>query len=254
MNVNKLAFLAILGTATTAAMGQGLSGRIFSYDGSNGTNGLATYQVNGDGVGANVFSGYIAGTTFGQNGVSGATYTNAAFLAQTLINVSTYVYISGNFGAVYTVSGFGAGTDPLTDSHDVEIRTNRSLSFSASGFYAPNNGSITYSIALFQDYPSNGFQVGPTLTAVDGGFNGATLNLNLQYRLPDIADPVQQLMEKSSRLSMDPNQLSAITDSVAASLHWVFIVAAVISVFALAAGRLIPAGERPKGEAQREGG
>src|SRR5476649_2145894 len=81
---------------------------------------------------------------------------------------------------------------------------------------------------------------------------GATLNLNLQYRLPDIADPVQQLMEKQSRLSMDPNQLNAITDSVAASLHWVFVVSAVISVLAVAAGLLIPAGDRPHAEPQRE--
>ncbi len=90
-------------------------------------------------------------------------------------------------------------------------------------------------------------------SAIGTALLGATLNLNLEKRLPDITDPVQQLMEKQSRLSMDPTQLSTITDSVSASLHWVFIVAAVISLFALAAGTLIPAGERPKGEPQREG-
>jgi len=179
-------------------MGQGLSGRTFVYDGSNATNGLVTYQVNGDGVGANVFSGYIAGTTYGQNGVNNATYTNAGFLAQTLINVSTYVYISGNFGAVYTVTGFGAGTDPLTDSTDIEVRTNRSLSFTATGFYAPSNASITYSIALFQDYPANGLQIGPTLTAVDGGFNGATLGLNAISNLPADGKATLRLSRKLS--------------------------------------------------------
>jgi len=198
MNINKLAFMTILATATTAAMGQGLSGRLFTYDETKGTNGLVTYQVNGDGVGANVFSGYIAGTTYGQNNVVNATYSNAAFLAQTLINVSTYVYISGNFGAVYTVSGFGSGTDPLTDSTDIEIRTNRSLSFSATGFYAPNNGSITYSMALFQDYPANGLQIGPTLTAVDGGLNGATLGLNAQVSLPAEGKATLRLSRKLS--------------------------------------------------------
>lgn len=90
-------------------------------------------------------------------------------------------------------------------------------------------------------------------SAIGTALLGATLNLNLEKRLPGITDPVQQLMEKQSRLSMDPTQLGTITDSVSASLHWVFIVAAVISLFALAAGTLIPAGERPKGAPQREG-
>ncbi|MGY2795877.1 EmrB/QacA subfamily drug resistance transporter [Ewingella americana] len=90
-------------------------------------------------------------------------------------------------------------------------------------------------------------------SAIGTALLGATLNLNLEKRLPNISDPVQQLMEKSQRANMDSTQLGIITDSVAASLHWVFIVAAVISVFALAAGRLIPAGERPVGAAQREG-
>jgi len=198
MNFKKIAITLGCAGFAVAAMGQGLSGRTFVYDGSNATNGLVTYQVNGDGAGANVFSGYIAGSTYGQNGVYGATTANAGFLAQTLINVSTYVYISGNFGAVYTVSGFGSGTDPLTDSNDIEIRTNRSLSFTATGFYAPNNASITYGIALYQDYPSNGVQIGPTLTAVDGGFNGATLNLNAQASLPSDGKATLRLNRKLS--------------------------------------------------------
>ncbi len=185
MNLNKLAFITVLATATTAAMGQGLTTRLFTYDGSQGTNGIATWQVNGDGAGAQVFSGYIAGTTFGQNGVTGATYTNAQFLAQTLINVSTYVYISGNFGGVYTVQGIGSATD-IKQSNDVEVRTNRALSFTAVGFYGigASIGHIDYGISLWQDYPSNGVQIGSTVTGTDSGFNGSTIYVNPVTNLP----------------------------------------------------------------------
>ena len=185
MNLNKLAFISVLVTATSAAMGQGLNTRIFTYDGYQGTNGFATYQVNGDGVNAQVFSGYIAGTTYGQNGVLGASYTNAQFLAQTLINVATYIYVSGNFGGVYNVQGVGSSSD-ITYSNDVEVRTNRALSFVATGFYGIGlaNGTVTYSMSIFQDYPSNGVQIGPTITAVDAGFNGSTLYVNPAINLP----------------------------------------------------------------------
>jgi len=184
MNLNKLAFIAVLATATTAAMGQGLTTRTFTYDGTTGTNGFATFQVNGDGAGAQVFTGYIAGTVYGQNGVQGgANY--AQFLAQTLINVSTYVYISGNFGGVYTVQGIGSASD-ISQTNDVEVRTNRALSFTATGFYGigASIGQISYGLSVFQDYPSNGVQIGPTLTATDAVFNGATLYVNPVTNLP----------------------------------------------------------------------
>ncbi|VTQ53000.1 major facilitator superfamily transporter [Campylobacter jejuni] len=89
-------------------------------------------------------------------------------------------------------------------------------------------------------------------SAIGTAVLGATLNLNLEYRLPQVNDPVQQLMEKATRSTMGSQQLSALTDSVAASLHWVFVVSAVISVLAVAAGLLIPSGDRPHTEPQRE--
>lgn len=89
-------------------------------------------------------------------------------------------------------------------------------------------------------------------SAIGTALLGATLNLNLQYRLPGVNDPVQQLMEKATRGAMEAGQLSAITESVAASLHWVFVVSAVISVLAVAAGLLIPSGDRPHPQPQRE--
>ncbi len=121
------------------------------------------------------------------------------------------------------------------------------------------NTTFLVSVQNAADISMRGIATASTLftrmlgSAIGTALLGATLNLNLEHRLPDIIDPVQQLMEKQSRITMDSVQLSAMTNSVAASLHWVFIVAAVISLFALAAGTLIPAGERPKGEPQREG-
>ena len=185
MKAKRLALMGFLCAGAAVSMAQGVNNRIFTYDGTPGTNGLVTYQVNGDGANAQVFSGYIAGTTYGQNGVLGASYTNAQFLAQTLINVATYVYISGNFGGVYNVQGVGTATD-IQYQNDVEVRTNRPLSFVATGFYglAPSIGSITYAMSLWQDYPSNGVQIGPTISAIDGGFNGSTLYVNPAANLP----------------------------------------------------------------------
>ncbi|WP_267893480.1 MDR family MFS transporter [Rouxiella silvae] len=74
---------------------------------------------------------------------------------------------------------------------------------------------------------------------------GATLNLNLQHRLPTLSDPVQTLMDKPLRQQLSTGQLGHIIEQVSASLHWVFILAAAISIFALAAALLIPAGQRP---------
>ena len=89
-------------------------------------------------------------------------------------------------------------------------------------------------------------------SAIGTAVLGATLNLNLQYRLPQVNDPVQQLMEKTTRNAMESHHLAAMIESVAASLHWVFMVSAIISVLAVAAGLLIPAGDRPHTEPQQE--
>jgi len=212
MNFKKIAITLAFGGFAVAAMGQGLAGRVFTYDGTNGTNGLVTYQINGDGAGANVFSGYIAGSVYGQNGVVNASTSNAGFLAQTLINVSTYVYISGNFGGVYTVTGFGTGADTNSYTSNVEVRTNRNLSFTATGFYAPNNASIAYGLSLYQDFPSNGVPIGPTITGTDGGFNGSTVNLNVVNSLPVDGKATLQL---SRKLSVTQNAIGGQTYTAA---------------------------------------
>jgi hypothetical protein len=107
-------------------------------------------------------------------------------LAQTLINVATYVYISGNFGGVYTVSGIGAAQDVNVYNNDIEVRTNRSLTFTADGFsgIGASVGQINYTLSLFQDYPSNGVQIGPGAVGTDAGFNGASVGVNASFALP----------------------------------------------------------------------
>ncbi|MEH1244242.1 MFS transporter [Serratia marcescens] len=85
-------------------------------------------------------------------------------------------------------------------------------------------------------------------SAIGTAILGATLNLNLQWRLPEIDDPVQRLMEPAVRQSMGGEALAQLTQQVAASLHWVFLVSALVSLLALAAAMLIPARCRPQGE------
>lgn len=87
-------------------------------------------------------------------------------------------------------------------------------------------------------------------SAIGTAILGATLNINLHLRLPDASDPLQQLMDPSVRNAMQPDVLSHLTDLVAASLHWVFLVSALISLFALGAAMLIPASHRPQSEAE----
>ena len=186
MNFKKIAITLVCGFTTVAAMGQTLTSRVFSYDGSTATNGLATYVLYGDGASASIFSGSVNGTG-NQNQVVGASTTNAAFLANTVVNVGSYVYISGNFGGVFNVQGIGAGYDPIIESNLIEVRTNRSLTFTAAGFYGIGSsiGTIAYTMSLLQDYPSNGVVLAGTGVAlIDNNFNGATLQLNSQTELP----------------------------------------------------------------------
>ncbi len=185
MNFKKIALTLVGGSVAVAAMGQGLTNRVFSYDGSVGTNGQATYVLNGDGANAYLFAGSVNGTG-NSNSIVGASYTNAAFLVNTVVNVSSYVYLSGNFGGVYNVQGIGAGYDGL-QSNSIEVRTNRSLTFTAAGFYGMGSsiGTIAYTMSLLQDYPTNGVVLSGTGVAlIDDNFNGSTLNLNAITQLP----------------------------------------------------------------------
>lgn len=74
---------------------------------------------------------------------------------------------------------------------------------------------------------------------------GAVLNLNLAQRLPQLQDPVQQIMSPQTRGALPENVLQQMVQAIAASLHWVFVVAMVIALFTLAVARAMPR-QRPQ--------
>jgi len=82
-------------------------------------------------------------------------------------------------------------------------------------------------------------------SAVGTAIMGAVLNLNLQWRLPQVADPVQQIMSEPSRQQLAPQALQQMVQAIAASLHWVFVVALVIALFALGVAWMMPR-QRPE--------
>jgi len=184
MNITKIGTLSVCMGVATAAMGQALTTRVFTYDSSVYTNGFVTYILNGDGPSAPVFGQAVPGL-YPNNGVVGATYTNVGFQVDTTINVQSYVYINGNFGGVYTVQGIGTATD-VVQSNFVEILTNRNLTFTANGFYGigATIGTIAYTMSILQDYPNNGTTVAGPISGTDAGFNGGTIALNALTSLP----------------------------------------------------------------------
>jgi hypothetical protein len=186
MNFKKITFsLACVGFAVAAFGQSGLTGRVFNYDGTVGTNGQATYVLNGDGANATLFAGSVNGTG-NSNSILGAGLASATFGVYTVVNVGSYVYISGNFGGVYNVQGIGAGLD-VAQTNTIEVRTNRNLTFTAAGFYpmGATIGTIQYTMSLLQDFPTTGVVIGGTGAAlIDNNFNGATVALNASTELP----------------------------------------------------------------------
>lgn len=98
---------------------------------------------------------------------------------------SSYVSISGNFGGVFYVSGFGQGSSQ-TQTNLVNITTNRALTFSANSFkpLAVGNtsegtmGNVVYSMALYQGTSAHvGALVSGPVSGTDASFNGQTVAL-----------------------------------------------------------------------------
>jgi hypothetical protein len=184
MNFKKIAITLVCGFATVAAMGQSLTTRVFSYDGSTATNGIATYTLYGDGNNTSVFAGVVAGSG-NANPILGYSQNRVDFSANTQVNVGSYVYISGTFGGTFNVQGIGSGNDVI-ETNLIQVKTNRSLSFTASGFYGIGSvGNIAYSMNLYQDWPSNGTSLGWTgYPLIDTNFNGAYVGVNASTELP----------------------------------------------------------------------
>jgi hypothetical protein len=80
--------------------------------------------------------------------------------ATTKVNVKSYVYVSGDFNANYTVTGYGAGSESASevDPATVTVLTNRDL-YAIPGYFTsvqdPNTG-VTYGHIDFQLYFTDG--------------------------------------------------------------------------------------------------
>lgn len=101
------------------------------------------------------------------------------------------------------------------------------------------------------DYPIRGICTASVMfsrmigSAVGTAIMGAVLNLNLQWRLPQVQDPVQQIMSEPSRQQLQPENLQQMVAAIATSLHWVFVVALVIALFAVGVAWMMPR-QRPE--------
>jgi hypothetical protein len=175
--MKKLLGIAGLALLASAAFGQAnLVTRVFTYDSTQATNGLSTFEVNN----STVYSSGTAGTST-SNAVTGASTSGASFAVNTTINVLTYVYLSGNLGGTFTINGPGTNTDIERDN-DCEVRSNRPLTFTTSAFTvlqtggasASTAGSVLYGMSVFTEYPA-GSQVGSTQSGTDTAVNGKSV-------------------------------------------------------------------------------
>jgi hypothetical protein len=204
--MRKLLALAALTCLTGAALAQSnLTTRVFTYDATQATNGLSTYEVDDAAVTATGTAG-----TDTANSVTGGTVSAANFAVNTTIHVKTYVYISGNFGGTFTVHGAGSNTDSARNN-DVEVRSNRPLTFTTSGFTtlrksdlssAATVGSVAYGLSIYTNFPA-GSQVGTTQSGTDTAFNGKTLS----FALSDLASNGKMTLRVARTLTL--TQLAA---------------------------------------------
>lgn len=97
----------------------------------------------------------------------------------------TQVYVTGNFGATFTINGPGSNTSSREDEF-ISITTNEPLSFTASSFTtlmaggssASAVGSIRYEMQLYYGTATSvGAAITGSVSGTDAGFNGAQLVL-----------------------------------------------------------------------------
>lgn len=167
--------MALVGAAQVACAQANLTGRVFTYDATTATNGTANYELDNT---------TVTSSASGNNTVTSPTTSGASFGVKTIINIQSYVWLSGNFAGTYTVRGFGTTTDSQQDNL-IEVRTNRALTFTPSSFTklkdgasdASAMGSVTYQIALYKDYSATvgglGALVSQSTAQVDDAFSSA---------------------------------------------------------------------------------
>lgn len=113
------------------------------------------------------------------------------------------------------------------------------------------NTTFLVSVQNAVDYSIRGIATASTMftrmlgSALGTAILGATLNINLHWRLPTLDDPLQTLMDVHSRNTMSVEQLHLISWQVSTSIHWVFVVSALIAVITLFSACMIPASQRP---------
>nr|WP_113865156.1 MDR family MFS transporter [Brenneria salicis]NMN91684.1 EmrB/QacA subfamily drug resistance transporter [Brenneria salicis ATCC 15712 = DSM 30166]RBP65742.1 EmrB/QacA subfamily drug resistance transporter [Brenneria salicis ATCC 15712 = DSM 30166]RLM31785.1 MFS transporter [Brenneria salicis ATCC 15712 = DSM 30166] len=113
-----------------------------------------------------------------------------------------------------------------------------------------SNTTFLVSVQNAVNYSIRGIATASTMftrmlgSALGTAILGATLNINLHWRLPELDDPLQTLM--GGRNMMSTELINAISLQVATSIHWVFIVSALIAVLTLFSACMIPARQKPE--------
>jgi MFS family permease len=82
--------------------------------------------------------------------------------------------------------------------------------------------------------------------SVGAAIFGGILNIGLAHRLPGAGDVVQRLMAPAERAQLGTATVGRLASAVAASLHEVYLVAALIALIALALALLFPARLNPR--------
>jgi MFS family permease len=70
---------------------------------------------------------------------------------------------------------------------------------------------------------------------------GAILNFGIYHKLPEAGDAVNRLMTPAARQTLGASEISRLAEAVGASLHVVYIIAALVAVISLALALALPA-------------
>jgi hypothetical protein len=206
----------IAGAACLAAFANAqsdLNSRVFTYDGSPATNGAIDFSIDGASFGP------AGPVTAGTNSITNEGPGGASFGLDLEIKVQTFIYVSGSFDADYTVTGYGSASDTSPKFSDVEIRTNRSLTITTTGFSElsdeanPTNhaspGSVTYSLSAFQGFPyiRGSSQISPLISGSDQSFSGKSVMIQVS----DLPNSGQATLRMARVLSINSGATGATT-------------------------------------------
>ncbi|MCG8707762.1 MFS transporter [Brenneria sp. 4F2] len=141
----------------------------------------------------------------------------------------------------------------LTLDPDKSLNWARVAAFTIGAGMGLSNTTFLVSVQNAVDYSIRGIATASTMftrmlgSALGTAILGATLNINLHLRLPEMSDPLQTLMDSHRRSTMSATQLESLVWQVSSSIHWVFMVSALIAVVTLLAAWMIPANQRVQG-------